>query len=188
MNVESSWNVMAHGDAREGNWRGNWRMEWVASTLCITSEHGASITVINTADAHTLTWRPRWFKWIRPFRRKTKSGFCACAITLQTQSTTKVRNLLTSWMPIKFRRKNLLHELPCGVEALAANDGRSISGGNRDFSLHVQTGRDTPSKLMLEVTPYPCLKRPVPETITHLNPMSRLRMHGYDPPFLPCCA
>jgi hypothetical protein len=31
--VESSWNVMAHGDAEEGKWRGNWRMEWVASTL-----------------------------------------------------------------------------------------------------------------------------------------------------------
>ena len=27
------------------------------------------------------------FKWTRPFRRKTKSGFCACAITTQTQST-----------------------------------------------------------------------------------------------------
>ena len=26
-------------------------------------------------------------KWARPFRRKTKSGFCACAITFQTQST-----------------------------------------------------------------------------------------------------
>ena len=31
--VESSWNVMAHGDAQEGKWSGNWRMEWVASTL-----------------------------------------------------------------------------------------------------------------------------------------------------------
>jgi hypothetical protein len=31
--VDSSWNVMAHGDAREGKGRGNWRMEWVASTL-----------------------------------------------------------------------------------------------------------------------------------------------------------
>jgi hypothetical protein len=30
---------------------------------------------------------PRRFKWTRPFRRKTKSGFCACAITFQTQST-----------------------------------------------------------------------------------------------------
>jgi len=26
-------------------------------------------------------------KWTRPFRRKTKSGFCACAITFQTQPT-----------------------------------------------------------------------------------------------------
>ena len=41
---------MAHGDAREGNWRGNWRMEWVASTLHTTSEHGVSS--ITTADAH----------------------------------------------------------------------------------------------------------------------------------------
>jgi hypothetical protein len=82
----------AHGDAREGKWRGNWRMEWVASTLHTTSEH--DVSSITTADVHTsaarsrLNWRPHLFKWARPFRRKTKSGFCACAITLQTQSTT----------------------------------------------------------------------------------------------------
>jgi hypothetical protein len=82
---------MAHGDAREGKWRGNWRMEWVASTLHATTEHGVSS--VTTADAHTsaassrLNWLPRRFKWTRPFRRKTKSGFCACAITFQTQST-----------------------------------------------------------------------------------------------------
>jgi hypothetical protein len=35
--VESSWNVMAHGDAREGKWRGNWRIEWVARTLHTSS-------------------------------------------------------------------------------------------------------------------------------------------------------
>ena len=82
---------MAHGDAREGKWRGNWLMEWVASTLHSTSEHGVSSII--TADAHTsaassrLYWRPRRFKWTRPFRRKTKSGLCACAIAFQTQST-----------------------------------------------------------------------------------------------------
>jgi len=71
---------------------GNWRMEWVASTLHTSSEHGVSN--ITTADAHTsaansrLNWRPRRFKWTRPFRRKTKSGFCACAITFQMQSNT----------------------------------------------------------------------------------------------------
>ena len=89
--VESSWNVMAQGDAREGKWRRNRRMEWVASTLHTTSEHGLSS--ITTADAHTsaassrLNWCPRRFKWTRPFRRKTKSGFCACAITFQLEST-----------------------------------------------------------------------------------------------------
>ena len=82
---------MVHGGAREGKWRGNWRMECVASTLHTTSEHGVSS--ITTADAHTsaassrLNWRPRRFKWTCPFRRKTKSCFCACAITFQTQST-----------------------------------------------------------------------------------------------------
>jgi len=80
-------------DVREGKWRGNWRMEWVASTLQTTSEHGVS--GITTADTHTsavssrLNWRPRRFKWTRPFRRKTKSGLCACAITFQTQSNTQ---------------------------------------------------------------------------------------------------
>jgi len=82
---------MAHGDARKRKWRGNWQMEWVASTLNTTSERGVSS--ITTAGAHAsaansrLNWRPRRFKWTRPFRRKTKSGFCACAITFQTHST-----------------------------------------------------------------------------------------------------
>ena len=53
-----------------------------------TSERGESS--ITNADAHTsaassrLNWRLRRFKWTRPFRRKNKSGFCACAITFQT--------------------------------------------------------------------------------------------------------
>ena len=81
---------MAHGDGMEGKWRRNFRMEWVASTLHTTSEH--AVSSITTADTHTsaassrLNWRPRRFKWTRPFRGKTKSGFCACAITFQTQS------------------------------------------------------------------------------------------------------
>jgi hypothetical protein len=82
---------MSHGGAQEGKWRGNLRMEWVASTLYTTSEHGASS--ITTADAHNsvassrLNWRLCRFNWTHPFPRKTKSGFCACAITFQTQST-----------------------------------------------------------------------------------------------------
>ena len=56
-----------------------------------TSEHGVSS--ITNADAHIsaassrLNWRPCRFKWTRPFRRETKSGFCACAVTFQTRYT-----------------------------------------------------------------------------------------------------
>ena len=60
--VESSWNVMAHGDAREEKWRGNFRMEWVASTLHTTSEHGVSSTTAvyaqTSAASSRLNWRP----------------------------------------------------------------------------------------------------------------------------------
>jgi len=80
--LDSSWKVMAHGDALEGKWRGNWRMEWVASTLHTPSEHGVSS--ITTAEVHTsatssrLNWSPCRFKWTCPFRWKTKSGFWEC--------------------------------------------------------------------------------------------------------------
>jgi len=77
------WYTVTHG-------RGDWQLGWVASTLHTTSEHGVSS--ITTADAHTsaassrLNWRPRRLKWTRPFRRKTKYGFSACAITLHLAS------------------------------------------------------------------------------------------------------
>jgi len=83
--------VTAHGDVRERKWRGNWRMEWVASTLHTISKHVVSSTT--TADTHIsaassrLNLRSRRFKWTRPFRWKTKFGFCACAITFQLAST-----------------------------------------------------------------------------------------------------
>jgi hypothetical protein len=85
--VDSSWNVTANEDARLRKWSGNCRMEWAASTLHTTLEHGVSSITI--ADAHTsaatsrLNWCPSRFKWTRPFPRKTKSGFCSCAITFQ---------------------------------------------------------------------------------------------------------
>jgi len=68
-------------------------MEWVASTLYTTS--GDGVSSITTADVHTsaassqMNWCPCWFKWTRPFRWKTKSGLCACAITFETQSTSQ---------------------------------------------------------------------------------------------------
>ena len=107
--VDSSWNMMANGDAREGKWRGNWRMERVGSTLHTTSEHGVSS--ITTADAHTSAtssrrnWRPSRFKWTTPFRRKTKSAFCVCAITFQTQSTTNEEETDLSYRHITLSEK-----------------------------------------------------------------------------------
>ena len=90
--LDSSWNVMAHGDAQGEKWRGNKRMEWVTSKRHMTAEQRLARAVQTLqADVHSspssslLKWRPRLFKWTRPFRRKTKSDFCACAITFQTQ-------------------------------------------------------------------------------------------------------
>ena len=114
--VDTSWNVMAHDGAREGKWRGNWRMECVASTVHTTSEHGVSS--ITTADAHIsaassrLNWRPCQFKWTRPFRRKTKPGFCACAFTFQLASTTVCLSLiLPRTLPWRWRQWDSLKRL-----------------------------------------------------------------------------
>ena len=54
--IESSGNVMEHGDTREGKWRGNWRMQLVASTLHTTSEHGVSSIRLQFKCAGTR-WR-----------------------------------------------------------------------------------------------------------------------------------
>ena len=102
--LESIWNVMAHGDAREGKWRGNCQMQWVASTLHTTSEHGVSSVI--TADAHNSAASSRLkltppdrFKWTRPFRPKDEIWFLrAChhiSNALYTFPTTylKVQNL-----------------------------------------------------------------------------------------------
>jgi len=88
--VDSSWNVMAHGEAREGKWRKNWRMKCVASTLHSNMVYPALLLLMCTPRLPVVDWTDatRRFKWTRPFRRKTKSGFCACAITFQTQSNT----------------------------------------------------------------------------------------------------
>ena len=73
---------------------GNWRMQWVASTLHTTSEHGVSS--ITTADAAHLGWPAvDWtdaphradLNGLVRFARKTKCGFCACAVICQLASS-----------------------------------------------------------------------------------------------------
>jgi len=66
----------------------------------VTSERGLSS--ITQADAHTsaassrLNLRPHRFKWTHPFGGKTKSGFCACAITFRTSYTCTSASVLPS--------------------------------------------------------------------------------------------
>jgi hypothetical protein len=51
-------NVMAHGDAREGKWRGNWRMKWVASTLTRRRNvvYPALLTLMRTPRLPAVHW------------------------------------------------------------------------------------------------------------------------------------
>jgi hypothetical protein len=84
---------MAHGDAWEEKWSENKRMEWVTTKRPMTAEHRLAWAVQTLqADVHRspassrLYWCPCRFKSTCPFRRKTKSSFCACAITFQMQS------------------------------------------------------------------------------------------------------
>ena len=54
--VESSWNVMALGDAQEGKWRGKWRMEWVASTLHYLGTYPALLPLMRTPRLPLVDW------------------------------------------------------------------------------------------------------------------------------------
>jgi hypothetical protein len=94
------WNVMAHGDAWEGKWKGKRRLERVATILALYlgtwSIHGLPADPHSLTASSRLNWLPRRFKWTRPFLWKNKSGFCVCAITFQTCSTQrKARELIS---------------------------------------------------------------------------------------------
>jgi len=56
--LDSSWNVMAHGDTREGKWRRNWQMEWVASTFTLPRNmvHPALLPLMRTARLPVFDW------------------------------------------------------------------------------------------------------------------------------------
>ena len=80
-----------------GEVKGNMRVKWVASSLALY-HRTRCIQHYYRWCAHLVCQQstelpPRQFKWTRPFRWKTKSGFCACAITFQMCSTS-----VTSWI------------------------------------------------------------------------------------------
>jgi len=57
-------------------------------TLPRNMVYPALLPLVRTPRLPVVDWTDALcrFKWTRPFRRKTKSGFCACAITFQTHS------------------------------------------------------------------------------------------------------
>ena len=67
------------------------------------------------ADVHTsaassrLNWCPCQIKWTRPFRRKTKYGFCVCAITFQLASTTHMHADIWTHIPNYLKQVNTQH-------------------------------------------------------------------------------
>jgi len=75
-------------------WRTGEEVKWklangVLFTLPRNMVYPALLPLVRTSRlaSSRLNWRPRRFKWTRPFHRKTKSGNYACAITFQTRST-----------------------------------------------------------------------------------------------------
>jgi hypothetical protein len=68
-------------NATLANGVGNQYSSHYLGTWCIQLMPTPRLRVVDCTDAL------RQFKWTRPFRRKTKCGFCACTITFQTQST-----------------------------------------------------------------------------------------------------
>ena len=86
--VEMWRHTATHGRGREGE-TGEWSWYPLLFTLPRNMVYPALLPLMRTPRLSIirLNWRPRRFKRTRPFRRKTKSGFCACAIPFQTQST-----------------------------------------------------------------------------------------------------
>jgi len=87
--VDSSWNVMARtGGEVKGklmNAVGSQYPSHYLGTWCI-QHYYRWCAHLGCQQSTELTHTGR-FKWTRPFRRKTKSGFCACAITFQLACT-----------------------------------------------------------------------------------------------------
>ena len=58
LSVELVRNLVAHGNEREGKWRGNWRMEWVASTLTPPPNvvYPALLKLMHTPQLPAVDW------------------------------------------------------------------------------------------------------------------------------------
>ena len=86
-NVETWCHTVTQG--RGSEWEtGEWSGYPVLFTLPGNMVYPALLQLMCTTRLPSVDWTdaPCRFKWTRPFGRKTKSGFCACAITFQTHA------------------------------------------------------------------------------------------------------
>ena len=79
-----------------------------------------------SAASSRLNWHPRRFKWTRPFRWKTKSGFCACVITFRTCCTTRLPSARTVMFIRKIGRSG--HQIRRGAARLLTAPFRIFYG------------------------------------------------------------
>jgi hypothetical protein len=132
------------------------------------------LPVVNWTDA------PCRFKWTRPFRRKTESGFCTCAITFQAQSISQWHFLDTSLgndvrpglegNPYCFRQPQAPHRIFCPFPTARVRD--------RVVALHaICSLTDT---LTLVTNIWPALKRNLTVLILwRPSPPESHRIHSY---------
>jgi len=82
---------MMHGRGSEGE-NGKWSGWPVLFALSQNMVYPALLPLTCTPQLPVVDWTDApWFKWTHLVCQKTKSGFCTCSITFQTQST---RNIL----------------------------------------------------------------------------------------------
>jgi len=91
--IETWWHTVTHGREVKGklaNAVGSQYSSRYLGTWCIHHYYRwcAQLGCQQSTELTPL----RRFKWNRPFRRKTKSGFCACAITFKTHCTSFTSN------------------------------------------------------------------------------------------------
>jgi len=116
---EVVWRVLATRPIRQFTHHFLSRASPCAITFQLDSTSAACNNILKRPRRETLNWRPpHWFKWTRPFRRKTKSVFCACAITFQLASTFDlfVRNRIRSWGRAKHSGTSYLQFWHSGCE------------------------------------------------------------------------
>jgi hypothetical protein len=158
---------MAHGDAREGMWRGNWRMERVASTLHTTSEH---------EDKWMHNGQCVVFVLIVKYRRRM---LCICTPSIYFQSADRLKkrclNRKINWVDcvwnvmahaqnpdVVFRRNGRVHlnRRGASVQSTTGSRGVRISGSNAWYTTFRGSVKGTGYPLHSPVSPslpLPCV-------------------------------